>query len=511
MDRHIPLMLLKERLRRIRQAKGSESVFNFARIYFDHVFPFPFCSFHHALFEDLSVDSPNKRMVRIAPRGHGKSTLVSLVYVIWCLVFQKKLSILLIGSNQSLANDKLQDIITELEGNDLLREDFPVTTPKRDRKNQYTKYTDSHVVFHKNIQLIARGMGTAIRGIKPRPDLIIIDDPEKDADLTSSSTRDKHKRWFDQVIRYLGGPGKTLDIIAIDTLKHYDSLIHYLFTKPGWDAKKYSAVVDDQTHQVLWDAVYCYHVDDLTPWEREHFHLRGSDEYATIRQPFYGSLEHTHPQKMILGLAEENADAFRQEFLSQPVLHHQMPLRKELWRTFIFTKELIHELPYKLAAIDLSMGKEGGDYQALCVLGATQKDYYLLDAALLRLDLVKHHHNEESLVNQCILFIKQYQLRTFVVEDNGAQALFINTLRRALAQEQIECYVRGFRASGDKHERIQSILGLVVQRGSFYIRDDYSQKYPQFLQQFEYFPKADHDDAPDVTTMAIVSIQRLRG
>ena len=106
---------------------------------------------------------------------------------------------LILGSNQTLANDKIRDVMGELETNELLRDDYKYLEPGRDRKNQYIKYTDSQIVFSNNSVLMGKGMGAAIRGVKyqnQRPDLIIIDDPEKDTDLESPPRREKNKKYL---------------------------------------------------------------------------------------------------------------------------------------------------------------------------------------------------------------------------------------------------------------------------------------------------------------------------
>jgi predicted phage terminase large subunit-like protein len=481
----------------------------FINHFLKHHFTIPFCAFHDELITTLSDEDANKRIVRIAPRGHGKTTLCAMAYPLWCLAGQHRKHILIIGSNQQLADLKLNDLINELEINPLLLSTFLHLKPKKDNKNQYVKYTDSHIVFEDGSDIMAKGMGAAVRGIKPRRDLIIIDDPEKDSDLDSPTTRGKNKRYFDSVVRFLGGPNQSLDILAIDTLKHFDSLIQYIFEKPGWDAKKYSAVVDNEKKQVLWPEVYCYDVDCLDKDAKKNWNRRGQDEHK-ITEPFYGRYFNKADKVEIIGIAEGQSESFAQEFLSQPVQLSAMPLRSELWKGFIYTDEVVGKMEYRLGALDLSMGKNMGDYQAIAAVGELQKNYYLLDAALSKIDLVKSTKNEESLAGLCVSFIKRYRLSLFVIEDNGSQGLFINSIARLIDAENIPCRLRTITSKHDKIERISTVLGLIMQRGSFYIRQDWREVYPQFMRQFEHFPKGDHDDAPDVTNMAIMGIQKMR-
>ena len=111
-------------------------------------------------------------------------------------------------------------------------------------------------------------------------------------------------------------------------------------------------------------------------------------------------------------------------------------------------------------------------------------------------------------------FIRLYRLDAFGVESNGSQGLFMTALQRGLKSENtdapISCKLVYRESRGDKIQRIKSNLAIVLQSGNFLIRRDYEKVYPQFMDQFEYFPKGAHDDAPDVTNMAIMAIQKMR-
>lgn len=505
-------VLLEKKLQLYEYQICANDLRQFCKSYLSHHFPLDFCSFHDDLFDDLSRKTYNKRMVRIAPRGHGKTTIVCMAYALWCLAFCKKKSILLVGSNQTHADNKLQDIISEIENNEKLLKHFTHLKPKKDFKKQFVKYTDSHIHFMNDAQIYTKGMRSAVRGFKPRPDLIIIDDPEKDEDLEVPSTRDRNKKWFDRVIRFLGGAGKTMDIMIIDTLKHYDALIKYVFDKPGWDAKKYSAVIDDEKRQVLWSQVYCYDISDMTDFEKENWLKKGSPGFENIREPFYGMYYENesdlHPK--IVGIADEQPESFTQEFLAQPARMDEMPLRSDLWKPFDYSQELFESMNAKIGALDLSMGKKSADFQAIAILGRKERDYYLLDGTLSRYDMASSDINKETLIGLCVEKIKQYKLKTFIVEDNNFQALFANELAKELHKLNIYCSIRKYTSKGDKIERIFNELGIIIQRGSFFVRRDYAKYYPTFMKQFEYFPKADHDDAPDVTHIALRGIQKIK-
>jgi len=58
------------------------------------------------------------------PRGSGKTTICECA-CIWAVLFGHREFVCLVGSDEGRAMDMLESIKTELDGNDLLREDFP--------------------------------------------------------------------------------------------------------------------------------------------------------------------------------------------------------------------------------------------------------------------------------------------------------------------------------------------------------------------------------------------------
>ena len=71
---------------------GATNLEHFAKTYFPHIFSTPFCDFHHSMFKDaenmiLHFDNLQNKFVRAAPRGHGKSRIISVVFPIWLIVY----------------------------------------------------------------------------------------------------------------------------------------------------------------------------------------------------------------------------------------------------------------------------------------------------------------------------------------------------------------------------------------------------------------------------------------
>ena len=76
---------------------------------------------HLEIFQQL-LDITSRRKAKIAiaaPRGHAKSTIVSLVYVLWCVLYQKERLILIASNTTEQAVALLKDIKHQLRSNPL--------------------------------------------------------------------------------------------------------------------------------------------------------------------------------------------------------------------------------------------------------------------------------------------------------------------------------------------------------------------------------------------------------
>lgn len=529
----------KEALNRERVKICEHDLFLFSQTFLSHHFTLDYCSFHTDLFKDLSDKRTNKRLARIAPRGHGKTTIVITAFILWNLCYKKKEFVLIFGASQEHANQNLQKVIEEMESNQRIADCFPELKPSMDKKNQFKAYRDSLAIFEGGLILAAKGMRGSVRGISiqnKRPDLVIIDDPEKDVEVESSRAREQSQRKFESVIKYLGDASKPMDVIMIDTVKHPDALIKYASTKQGWDSKSYSAVETDENgvRSAMWKSVYCLDVANMIPWEIRNWDKKGSKGYERIRQPFYGKYfeNETDSEPLFVGLGEgtpTEQSMFRQEMLNEPYLAEQMPLRKEFWTYFDYTDETVIECGYRIMGIDLSAGKtKKSDFQAISVIGKLGKDYLLLDGLLRKLNLVSQKTADlaqNTLAGVICDAIVKYRVNAVYIEDNGMQGLFMAAIAkmvkkyRAAGKIDFPCQIIPKTSKGNKETRILYNLGMLLQDGRFKLRSDYQRVYYDFVKQFDIFTlsgKAENDDAPDSCNIAvyhdiIMQSKRLRG
>ena len=224
----------------------------FAREYLpDHV-EVVFGSHHRDIATRIKGAETGKRYVWAAPRGHAKSTLVSLVVPLWWLAYGLKKYIILVADTSHQAESFLQAIITEIEENEALKKDFPHLKPALDQKGQLVAWRDRGITLL-DATVEAYGAGKAIRGARKkqfRPDAVIVDDLENDSHVNTKEQRDKLDSWFLRALLNLGDVNT--DFLMVGTVIHHDSVLARRLNDPAWEAKVWKAFSDNGT--ALWPA-----------------------------------------------------------------------------------------------------------------------------------------------------------------------------------------------------------------------------------------------------------------
>jgi hypothetical protein len=188
-----------------------------------------------------------------APRGHAKSTIVSLVYVLWCALYLKERLILIASNTTPQATVLLKDIKHQLKDNPLIASDFPEIS----RGKKPKPWRDNKIQLPNGVMIYAYSAGQSPRGIKNdkyRPGLIIADDLEDEEKVESEEQREKLRSWFSGTLLNTGTPDT--NVIVIGTILNHNSLLANLVDPertPGWDGKTYKAIEEFSDNQKLWE------------------------------------------------------------------------------------------------------------------------------------------------------------------------------------------------------------------------------------------------------------------
>lgn len=229
--------------RAARREKGRTNIVFFARYYFASMFEDATPAFHWHLTDAAKLvinpeETGSNELVIAAPRGHAKSTWLSFVLPIWCIVYKVKRFIVIISETDGMAAQFVNDIKIHLESNERLRDDFgdlcgdtvPGRPLKWTQKDFIAAHRDEYGMITHKTKVLARGTGGQIRGLKidgKRPDLVIGDDLENDEFVNTPEQRNKIWNWFMKAVQPGLDPKRGTLIIA-GTVLHFDSLLNRL-------------------------------------------------------------------------------------------------------------------------------------------------------------------------------------------------------------------------------------------------------------------------------------------
>jgi hypothetical protein len=218
------------------------------------------------------------------PRGSGKTTLCEWA-CLWALLNGHRQFIVLIGSDQAIAEQMLDSIKSHLEQNELLADDYPEATyPIRAleginarARGQTIDGTPTKIEWTADQITLATVPGGAssgaavrvagitgrIRGLRHtrpdgktiRPDLVLIDDPQTDESAASPSQCATRERTLSGAILGLAGPGKTIAGLCTVTVIRTDDLADRLLDRqrhPSWQGERTKLVYEWPDAEDAW-------------------------------------------------------------------------------------------------------------------------------------------------------------------------------------------------------------------------------------------------------------------
>lgn len=472
-----------ERGRRV--ARAMDDFDFFVNTYFPHYIRSPHKSeLHKYLFTrlpEILKSEKSETDAIAAPRGEAKSTLVSQLFVLWCLVTGRKRYPVIVMDSIDQAYPMLEAIKAELEFNPRLQMDFP------EASGQGRVWQAATIITRNDAKVQVAGSGKKLRGLRHgpyRPDLCVLDDIENDEQVRNPDQRDKLQSWLTNTVLPLGGAGAKFDVVYIGTILHYDSVLNRTLANKLWRAAKFKALLK-------WP-------DSMALWERWEEVLRNEGEdaadafYALQRTEMDAGSLCSWAARPLLALmkirARDGHDTFDSEYQNDPVAGDNAPFAKVIQ---FWVNRLDNWLFY--GAIDPSLGKQGAsrDPSALLVGGFNRETGVLdvVEAAIKK-------RLPDRIIEDAIALQRQYRCLLWLVETVQFQAFLYSELVKRAAAAGIPFPARGVQPIADKLLRIES---LQPHMANGLIRLHSSQT--TLIDQLRHFPKADHDDGPDALHM----------
>lgn len=440
----------------------------------------------HDEFYKLIENDDYNRVVIIAPRGHGKSSVFSYVLPLWAYLNNHNTRCLVTAKTADQAKKTLALIKQDFEKNRKIREDFGDLREQPWKEDKIYLKRDSNISL-KDPSFEAVGVLGAITGA--HFSLIIADDLLDDENTKTEKRRQSVHTWFKKTVEPLLEPhGK---IYVAGTRKHYKDLYGNLLDNPIWYhvACRYKEYGDHKR---------CgYRAINKEPGKWEPLYddngvlvdIKVETKDFEILLPERWSIE-----KLLMNKISMGTPIFQSEFQNDPT-GLQGLLLDEDWIQYYENIVDIENITMKtkIMAFDLAVSEksiESGDYFAGVVLGASHDNKFYL------IDTIYEHLDFPSQVRRIQFWYDLHRPDFVIIETNAYQ--------KALAQHLIETTMMPIiekKQTTDKYTRLLEITPYFEAKRVYLHKD-----MIDFLTEYKEFPRGSHEDLLDAFQLALSEI-----
>lgn len=429
--------------------------------------------FHRECWDLCTSD--NKFVAMAAPRGHAKSTAITLGYGLATLLFRERRFMLLVSDTESQASLFLGTFKQELTENEELIALFGI---KRNEKGQvqFQKDTETDIIVEcedgHRFRIIAKGAEQKLRGLiwnGSRPDIIICDDMENDELVLNKERREKLRRWFKGALLPCRSDNGIIRIVG--TILHMDSLLERLM--PSLNDKQ---TTDDglrisSTKKAMWKAVkYRAHNPDFTKllWAEK----KSAKEFQTMYEE---------------ALRDGTSDVYSQEYLNIPIDETTSLFKRSDFLPLPVEEPHLHYYCTVDLAID---SKQTSDYSVFMVAGVDEnRNIHIVDVIRDRLD-------GREIVDLLIKLEEKYRFQAIGIEDMQVSKAIGPFLREEMLKRNV--FPNLYKLSHGKIDKVARARSIQGRMRIHSVMFDYDAEwFPGFQDECLAFPRGKHDDQVD--------------
>lgn len=446
-------------------------------------------SFHHEGWEMFT--SKDKLVAMAAPRGHAKTTGMTVSYGLATLLFRERKFMLLVSDTESQASMFLGFFKAQLQNNQALIELFGL---KRNDKGlvQFIKdsETDIVVAFEDGGQfrIIAKGAEQKLRGLisaqGQRPDIILCDDIENDELVMNKERREKMRKWFYSALLPCVSSNGIIRVVG--TILHMDSLLERLMPKP----------YDRWSHQEplkLWSEV------KRNGWRSVKYRAH-TDTFSEVLWPEKHS-EASLKEKRLEYIGMGMPDVYSQEYLNVP-LDESVAYFKRIDFDHLTEEDKKLALKYYITA-DLAISEADRADYSVFVIGGMDEHRRLQIRQVIRERL-----DGREIVETLLHLQRIYDPEVVGIEEMQISKSIGPFLREEMVRQNTYLSLFPLKHNGkDKIARARSIQARM--RAHAVKFDKQAEWYPTFEEELIRFPRDTHDDQVDAFAYLGLLLDRM--
>lgn len=459
--------------------RGREDILEFARLMMPHpddpdditMSQYQVALHHevmgHALHKVEKGELP--RLIVCMPPRHGKTQLVSKLFLAWYMGRNPYNSTVLATYNKEFVGDFGREVRDYFDS-EMFQAMFPEFSLRKGSKSAYRMVTKERGTS------VFVGVGTALTGRGFH--LGIIDDPFKDGEEAESQLiRDKRWDWFTKVFLTRQMTVGSSIIITL-TRWHEDDIVGRL---------------TDKTNQH-------YDAEEAARWKIINFPFFAEENDPLKRQPG----EVLWPERFSKEFGEQqqriNPRAFNALYQQRPTAQEGAYFKKD-WLQYYKDQPKKEELQIYAASDHAVSTGERNDKTCMIVAGLDKAgQIYLLDCVWGRFDA-------QQQVDHMMELMVKWEPRMWWSEKQHMGGAIAPFLRKRKLEQGVSCVVEEVHATKDKESRARSIQGLMADRRVWMPFRSWWRLAAE--DELLKFPHGTYDDFVDAVAWLGVKIQQM--
>lgn len=446
--------------------KGLEDLFLFNKFVLDvEKGKEPLGEFHQELCHFVTNDMHKKKLL-LLPRGHLKSTLITIGYSVQRIVKDPNIRILILNATWQMAVDFLTEIKRQLTQNERLRELYPDIAALADQPEEWAQDRISLKRTNHNIKgptVWAAGVESNLVG--SHPDLIIFDDV---VNRDNSQTREHMEK---VILRYkdaldLLEPGGQL--IVIGTRWSEADLYSWLLDKDAGILKSYDVMIKKayqgnietgESFEALWPAKF------TTKELKDRLREKGLYEFSA-------------------------------QYMNDPIPAEDADFRRE-WFQYYDIEDYRGKQMRTIATIDpaISLDKDA-DYTAIGVTGIDQFSNIFIK------DLVRKRMKPSEIIDTIFRLDELWHPDMWVLETIAYQKALAYALNDEMRKRRKYLPIREVNQhERSKDQRIRGLQPIYMDRKVFHPKNH--AVVPYLEEELVHFPRGKNDDLIDMLSMTL--------
>lgn len=432
---------------------------------------------------DFVQHGDKKFKLILMPRGHLKSTLITVGYSLQRTLKNKNVRILIGNATSNMAEAFLRQIKNHLKFNKKIHKYWG------DLSEDAVKWTDNMVQFKskesfraKEVNLIAYGLGGSL--VSQHYDLIIVDDPHNRENINTKDQIEKVKFAYKDMLDLLEPGG---ELIVIGTRWHDDDLYGMLMDKRNPESREFKTF----HRRAIAGAVL----------ERGE---RGGYVVTEGKVLWPGKYSKTHLTNL---LNKKGLYSWSCQYQNEPV-DDELAVFKRSWFKEYDVTEMRNRKLFKFTAIDPAISlKERADYTAIVTVGMdVWENIYILE-------IKRGRFKEKEMVDEIISTYQKFHPIDVLIETVAFQKTLQNYIADEAKKRKVSLPIHEVRPeSGEgKEKRIRSLQPYYM-RGNMYHNSNID--FIDYLEdELTRFPKGKHDDLVDALAYVVAAAYppRMKG